>query len=320
MRLVGKSGREDVAIVYVAELDGGRLVEFAESIQPGLPREKKWVLTLSTLLGCPVGCPFCDAGAYYEGKLSRREILCQLAHMVESRFPDRVVPVEKFKVQFARMGEPALNESVLDVLEAIPELYEAPGLMPSVSTVAPRGCERFLEKLFEIKERSYGGMFQLQFSIHSTDPVQRDRLIPIRRLSLEEIGGLGRAFHRPGERKITLNFALAEGSIIDPLVLSEHFPPADFLIKLTPVNPTYRAARNGIKSGVDPDEPANPVVNGLREAGYDVILSVGELEENAIGSNCGQHIMNYLGSGWGSENAYGSVPDELARRAGTQLS
>ena len=66
MKILAKTGTEDVAIVYIAEMDNGRLVEFVESVQPPIPREKKWVLIVSTLYGCPVGCRFCDAGEYYE--------------------------------------------------------------------------------------------------------------------------------------------------------------------------------------------------------------------------------------------------------------
>lgn len=52
--------------------------------------------------------------------------------------------VKKFKIQFARVGEPALNEHVLGVLEEIAK-YE--NLIPSISTVVPRGCEKFREEL-----------------------------------------------------------------------------------------------------------------------------------------------------------------------------
>ena len=32
----------------------------------------------------------------------------------------------------------------------------------------------------------------------------------------------------------------------------------------------------------------------IRDLGYDVIVSIGELEENNIGSNCGQYILSHL--------------------------
>ena len=105
MKIVKKLGREDIAIVYVAEMDDGSLIEFAESLQPPTPREKKWVLIVSTLRGCVVGCPICDAGGWYRGKLSAKDILGQIDHMVKNRFASEKIPVEKFKIQFSSNGE-----------------------------------------------------------------------------------------------------------------------------------------------------------------------------------------------------------------------
>ena len=49
-----------------------------------------------------------------------------------------------------------------------------------------------------------------------------------------------------------------------------------------------------ISSLISPDREKYEIINALREVGYEVILSIGELEENNIGSNCGQYITNYL--------------------------
>jgi 23S rRNA (adenine2503-C2)-methyltransferase len=294
MKIVAKAGREDVAVVYIAELRGGRLIEFAESVQPPIPRDQKWVLMVSTLHGCPVGCRFCDAGGYYRGKLSEDEIISQIDYLVEKRFPDREVNVRKFKIQFARMGEPAFNRNVLEALEELPQLYYAPGLMPTLSTIAPKGTDRFFERLLEIKEENYKNRFQLQFSLHTTDTARRDWLIPIEKWTLERIAMYGESFCGKGERKITLNFALEDGMPVDPKVLLRHFTPDKFLIKITPVNPTYRASENKITSYILPAKGKYEIIDALKEAGYEVILSIGDLEENGIGSNCGQHITNYL--------------------------
>ena len=97
-------------------------------------------------------------------------------------------------------------------------------------------------------------------------------------------------FYRKNSRKITLNFALSAESIVDPEVLKKYFDPEMFLIKITPVNPTLSALKNGMQSYVYEDIKSNRIVSSLRRAGYDVILSIGELEENKIGSNCGQFI------------------------------
>jgi 23S rRNA (adenine2503-C2)-methyltransferase len=304
MKIIAKAGNEDIATVYIAEMDNGKLIEFAESLQPPIPREKKWVLIISTLYGCPVGCRFCDAGGYYQGKLSGKEIISQIDYLIKARFPDGKVEVKKFKIQFARMGEPSFNQNVLDVLEELPQLYDAPGLMPTLSTIAPGGTDRFFQKLLEIKKKFYRKRFQLQFSIHTTDTKLRDWLIPQEKWDLKKIAEYGKAFYEKKGRKITLNFALGDRMPVNPNVLLHHFIPDKFLIKITPVNPTYQASENKISSHILPNKEKYEIIDSLREAGYEVILSIGELEENDIGSNCGQHITNYLKEEKNIKNGY----------------
>ncbi|MBD3179953.1 MAG: radical SAM protein [Candidatus Latescibacteria bacterium] len=296
MRVTGMAGRDDLATVYIAETADGKGVEFVESIQPPIPRERKWVIIISTLFGCPAGCLFCDAGRDYRGMLSPEQLFFQIDYPVRRRYGSLSVPADKFKVQFARMGEPAFNGNVLEVLEEMPSRYDAPGLLPAVSTIAPAGHVRFFRELLSIKERHYRGRFQLQFSIHSTDEAARDRLIPVPKWKLEEISDYGESFCREGDRKITLNFALAEGARVDPVLIRELFDPGKFMVKVTPVNPTRKAVENGIESMIGPEGQGSRLLDRLKEYGFQVILSVGELEENAIGSNCGQ----YIGSGSGA--------------------
>ncbi len=308
MKIVAKVGNEDIAMVYIAELNSGngkdpkgpgkKLIEFVESVQPPTPRSEKWVLIVSTLFGCPVGCSFCDAGMYYDGKLTKDEILSQIDFLIHNRFPRGGVPVKKFKIQFARMGEPALNENVLDVLEELPDIYDAPGLMPSISTIAPKGTDNFFERLLDIKKQIYGSQFQLQFSIHSTDVEKRKSIIPVKIWDFKKIASFGERFYnadnRDNERKITLNFALAKDTTIDPDIMIDNFSPEKFIIKVTPVNPTCSAKKNHISSHIVPGVEKYEILEALKNKGYDVILSIGELAENDIGSNCGQHIMNYM--------------------------
>ncbi len=304
MKVRAMAGTDEIATVYIAEISGGALVEFVESVQPPIPRDEKWVLIVSTLLGCPAGCRFCDAGGTYSGKVSAEDMLAQIDYMVRSRYPDGAVPAARFKVQFARMGEPALNDAVLEVLERLPFLYDAPGLIPAVSTIAPAGTEGFFERLLRVKKDLYRERFQLQFSIHTTDSEKRDWLIPPRKWNFHEIASYGERFFDPGGRKITLNFALAEGMPVDAAVLLDHFSPEIFLVKMTPVNPTCRAGRNGLNSGLDPGGRGYDVARSLEEAGYEVIVSIGELEENRIGSNCGQYIGSYLEHGEDFDKGY----------------
>jgi 23S rRNA (adenine2503-C2)-methyltransferase len=307
MKVIAYAGCEEIAMVYVVEYGPQKMVECVESLQPPIPRDEKWVLLVSTMFGCPVGCKMCDAGGYYQGKLSKAEILEQIDFLVHKRYPDGVIPARNFKIQFARMGEPALNPNVLEVLDELPRRYQAPGLMPSLSTIAPHGSDRFFDRLLEIKRDKYsGGRFQFQFSLHTTDEQVRETIIPVKKWDFAKIASYGERFYQPGDRKITLNFALAQEAPLDPDVLMYFFDPEHYLIKITPLNPTHHAVQSGLTSYIDvkklPESETNEPVLSLRQAGYQVIVSIGEVEENAIGSNCGQYVLRHLQS-------QGTLPD-----------
>jgi 23S rRNA (adenine2503-C2)-methyltransferase len=301
MKILAEYGKEDLAKVYVASFnaDSNHLVEFVESVQPPIPRDEKWVLIISSLFGCPVKCRICDAGSDYTGRLTTNEIMEQIDFMVKRRFPDGNVPVPKLKIQFARMGEPALNPNVLNVLEKLPQIYNAPGIVPSISTIAPASSGEFFERLMDIKNRLYqDGMFQLQFSIHTPDPASRDEVIPIKKWSLAQISDYGKRFFMDGDRKITLNFSTMTEYPIAFDEVRKFFDPETFLIKITPLNPTKKAMEYGLTSAFDPYDPssAKEIVDDFRSQGFDVILSIGEVEENSIGSNCGQFVSVHRGS------------------------
>ncbi|RKZ21053.1 radical SAM protein [bacterium] len=292
MRVIFEKGSEDIAKVYVLELDRG-VVECVESLDPLLPREKKWVCIVSTLYGCPIKCRMCDAGGEYKGKLTKEEILAQIDFLVKKRFGKDGVKTEKWKLQFARMGEPSLNPAVLEVLKVLPSIYPVPSLIPSISTVAPEGTDEFFENLVEIKNALYpDGRFQLQFSIHTTDERKRDEIIPVRKWNFEKIGEYGKRFYKPGDRKITLNFAPSQELPLEPSRLRKYFDPEVFLVKITPLNPTEKVKKKGLVSMINPfdEEKTRFIVSMFEKEGYTTILSIGELRENLIGSNCGQYV------------------------------
>jgi len=290
--------KDDLASVHVlsfGEDDRGRplLVEAVESVQPPISRQDKWVLIVSTLFGCPVGCAMCDAGGGWRGPLSAEQILAQVDHLVRERYPHGDPTQPKLKIQFARMGEPALNPAVVEVLRRLPDRYPEAGLLPSLSTVAPMGCGEFFDELLEVKDALYGGgRFQLQFSVHTTDPAARRRLVPVRCWSLEQMARYGERFCAAGDRKVTLNFAACVDHPIDAARIADQFDPDRFLIKITPLNPTARVEASSLRSWVEPQvaDSGRELVTRFEDLGYQVILSVGELEENAIGSNCGQFV------------------------------
>ncbi|MDI6701203.1 MAG: hypothetical protein QME48_08275 [bacterium] len=63
-------------------------------------------------------------------------------------------------------------------------------------------------------------------------------------------------------------------------------------MKLTPVNPTYNAIKNGLFDLSY--KRMEEIKKDLNERGFDVIISIGDPKENVVGSNCGQSILNLL--------------------------
>jgi len=298
VNILSRIGTEDVAYIYLADLrdDPRTTVEFVDATDGGIPRCEKWVVNVSTQFGCPVGCRMCDAGSHYFGNCTADEMLQQIDYVVASREQGPEVNTEKFKVHFARMGEPALNREVLDVLAKLPSRYSTPNLIPGLPTIAPRNTHNFLEKLRSLKNEHYAnGRFQLQFSINSTDESVRDTLMPFPKWSMEEIARFGRHWLSPNDRKVTLNLAVARDIPVDAKVLGDLFDPDTFLIKLTPMNPTESARREGLKTMVSAELPhgVNAISSGLEEMGFDVIVSIGSPLEDEVGSNCGEAVLSW---------------------------
>lgn len=293
-KLLATVGTDDLARVYALQLgeDPRQVVETVDSVDPRYPRHEKAVIILSTQFGCPVACPMCDAGSAFFGNLTADQMLAQV-QLVRTRRPE-LLATRKLKVHFARMGEPALNAAaVLDALERLPDLLPTQSLMPCVASVAPAGTEPFFAALGRVTQRLYPeGRFQLQLSVNSTAPDVRRQLMPVPHLGLEALATLGETFHRPGDRKIALNFALARGVPVDPERLRAVFDPRCFMVKLTPVNPTERARRAGLDTVLSAEDPeaAHELVARLTGLGFDVVVSIGEADEIQIGSNCGQLV------------------------------
>ena len=77
------------------------------------------------------------------------------------------------------------------------------------------------------------------------------------------------------------------------------------------------ARRHGLRSHLEPTSPLEDtrVEGDLRAVGFDVIVSIGEVEENLIGSNCGQFLRARLAAREGLDGGY-TYPVEAYAGAG----
>jgi 23S rRNA (adenine2503-C2)-methyltransferase len=295
MNILQVTGKPELARVYVASLrnDPTNLVEFVDACSPALgDRLKKWVIIISSQLGCPVNCLMCDAGGGFRGNLSSAEMLGQIKVVIDGNGLDPNA-CAKFKVQFARMGEPALNPQVTTALRELSGLYS--GVIPCIATIGPKESRHWFSELLTVRDLFHD--FQLQFSVNSTDEVWRDVIMPYPKMSLGQLADYGQSFYRPGQRKAVLNFALQPGWPLDAVELRKKFDPKYFAVKLTPTNPTATGRENGLELNEDLGAITGKMeekARDLEQQGFLVIRSIGELEENRIGSNCGQAVKSFV--------------------------
>jgi 23S rRNA (adenine2503-C2)-methyltransferase len=297
LKVLQKRGKKELALVYVASLrnDPLNLVEFVDACSPSVgDRLKKWVIIISSQLGCPVNCLMCDAGGGFRGNLSSAEMLGQIQTVVTDNGLDPN-NCAKFKVQFARMGEPALNPEVITALRDLAGLY--PRVIPCIATIGPENCSSWFGELLVVRDLFQD--FQLQFSVNSTDESWRDVIMQYPKMTLSELAEYGQSFYRLGQRKVVLNFALQPRWPLDAIALRRIFDPEYFAVKLTPTNPTGTGRENSLDLSQDLDAINSKMekkAQELERQGFLVIRSVGELEENQIGSNCGQAVKSFVKS------------------------
>jgi 23S rRNA (adenine2503-C2)-methyltransferase len=292
MHIVNKSGNPDLAEIYVAKMrhDPAYMIEFVDACDTSVgPRQDKWVVVLSTQFGCPVNCLMCDAGGSFKGNLTFDDLRFQVQTVFKAHEGLDPNVCSKLKVQFARMGEPSLNDHVPEFLLWLKDRY--PQVIPCIATIAPLGRDAWFERLLAV--RVFFHDFQLQLSINSTDHQYRDRLMPYPKMSWEWLAAYGRRFFRQGQRKIGLNFAICPEIPVHAETISSYFDPAHFIVKLTPVNPTSTGYGNRFTISEDRAAIERLLAeksNDFAGMGFDVIVSIGNLEENLIGSNCGQAV------------------------------
>jgi 23S rRNA (adenine2503-C2)-methyltransferase len=260
-----------------------------------LPLEEKWVITVSTQYGCSMGCSFCDVPKVGPGKNATvRDLIDQV--LVGVKLHPEVTSTKRLNIHFARMGEPSWNPNVLDATKWLKTHIDPEyKIHPVVSTMMPRHNEwlkTFVHTWMRMKNRLLQGEAGLQLSINSTDEMERTEMFRGNACSLEEISRIMDGVI-PNGRKITLNFAVADYTV-DPEVLYRHFPPRDYIVKLTPMHLTNRARFNGLRTKGDATSlaPYRDLEEALKTVGYDVLVFIASKEEDESRITCGNAVLS----------------------------
>lgn len=240
--------------VYCLELGDGKLIETTDTFLPYYTKDavgrkqnmldneslgdrtERWMIGVSVMSGCPVGCKFCATGQMKGWRnLTAEEIVNQVLFVI-NQSGESPSNAKEFKINYTRMGEPFLNiDNVKEAIKTISTYY--PNTHHYVSTIGVRGSD------FSWIRDS----ITLQISLHSLDEEKRDWLIPYRKkMSIPELGMIA----TNSNLKTTLNLTLVDESDFDIERLKESFPSKDFFVKLSPINPNSVSEKNNLGKGV----------------------------------------------------------------------
>jgi 23S rRNA (adenine2503-C2)-methyltransferase len=270
-----------------------------------MPLSEKWVITVSSQYGCSMKCSFCDVPMVGPGI---NATLNDLSEMVKRGIALYDVPFTKrLNIHYARMGEPTFNPDVIVHAGAcLKDDCEQMGLQadtihPVVSTMMPKKnkeLEHFLTEWMNLKNSYYNGEAGLQLSINSTDDEQRDEMFGGEALSLMNIAYMCDRLPKPVGRKITLNFAINDHTIVNGHRLRLLFNPKHFMVKLTPIHDTSMAKVNNIMTsdGYDSYYPYKKIEDECKKFGFDVLVFIPSHEEDESKITCGNAIISEIDS------------------------
>ncbi len=201
------------------------------------PNVARRTVCLSTQVGCPVGCPFCETGqAGYIRNLTLGEIVAQLLYFArQQKRAGYANPLTNIVIM--GMGEPFLKFNVTwRAIQAFTDPARL-GMGARRITVSTSGYIDGIRSLIEKDSQ-----VNLAVSLHAPDDTLRDELVPVnRRYPLRDLMSACRDYVRATHRRVTFEYALMDGINDSP----EQAKATAALLKgllchvnLIPLNPT----------------------------------------------------------------------------------
>lgn len=198
---------------------------------------ERYMIGVSCMSGCPVGCKFCATGQLKKWRnLTAEEIVQQVEFVINKNKGFEFGNAKENKINYTRMGEPFLNiEEVKKAIKIIDQKYS--NVHHYVSTVGLKDSD-----FSWIKNN-----ITLQLSLHSLIEEKRNWLIPIsNKMSIEELGRV----RTNSNLKTTINMTLVDESDFDIDIIKKYFDKEQFFIKLSPINPNAVSDDNKMGNGV----------------------------------------------------------------------
>ncbi len=169
------------------------------------PSRYGWQLTMSTQVGCPVGCIFCASGKRFVRNLQPAEIIDQFLQGRDwaAQQGNRTIG----RIAFDGMGEPLKNvKPLLAALEALcdPQRIGFPSKKITISTVGIiDGIERLLQAQLPL---------QLTVGLHAPNQKLRQKLVPYaKKYRLPELMTVCRRYSMQTGQPVSFDYVLIDG-------------------------------------------------------------------------------------------------------------
>ncbi len=171
------------------------------------PNVARRTVCISTQVGCPVGCPFCETGqAGFIRNLTFGEVVAQVVYFArEQKRAGYETPLTNIVIM--GMGEPFMKFNVTwRAIEAFTDTARL-GMGARRITVSTSGYVDGIQQLIEKKSQ-----VNLAVSLHAPDDTLRDHLVPVnKKYPLQKLMQSCREYVRATHRRITFEYALMDG-------------------------------------------------------------------------------------------------------------
>jgi len=268
LRLYQETNFLDNHLVLSSMTKEGSVVESSYCLGYG---RRKYIFTLSSQIGCPLRCNFCEtADLPYNRNLTSQEILDQALIVAKRTYANGFTIENKpLKIAFVEVGEPLLNEQLIDGIRMIDNIFDC---SLKISTIFPRHQTAYanLNRVIEYTKKRTDET-QIQLSLHSSDEIYRRSIVKFPLASFDEIGLFGKEWHEKAhsKRKITLTFTLAENAPCRPRDIVKTLSPKYFAVRLRNMLSTETSRTGNIKAMSR--ENINCLEQRFAECGYYII-------------------------------------------------
>lgn len=231
--------------------------------------KSKNILVISSQIGCPSRCSFCNAGNQpFVRNLSAQEIYEQVVLILQqaSQYGFDLDSIEH-KVNYAKSGDPLFNPEFTRGIERIGEF----NFSYKVSTVFPAGNQT-MERFRQIADfaAAYTNNVQIQISLISTSERYRNKVADIRLASFADIKRAAEYWRdkNPNGRKINFSLILTEEDPVNVDEVYNIFPPELFRFRFRNYMPTEHGTSQGLETITR--ERFERIMDRFRKKGYEV--------------------------------------------------